>query len=123
MKMIDNKNLSRAEKAVYSLRDIYESYGYSQYKMSKFEEYDLYVRNKSFLVSDNIITFTDHDGKLICKCFGVTDLKIIAIAREHKLTRAEELTNYCKAGGACGACLGEIQHILDDMWKLEKAKI
>lgn len=65
----------------------------------------------------------DHDGKLICKCFGVTDLKIIAIAREHKLTRAEELTNYCKAGGACGACLGEIQHILDDMWKLENAKI
>ena len=58
----------------------------------------------------------DHDGKLICKCFGVTDLKIIAIAREHKLTRAEELTNYCKAGGACGACLGEIQHILDDLW-------
>ena len=65
----------------------------------------------------------DHDGKLVCKCFGVTDLKIIAIAREHKLTQAEELTNYCKAGGACGACLGEIQHILDDMWKLENAKI
>ena len=65
----------------------------------------------------------DHEGKLICKCFGVTDLKIIAIAREHKLTRAEELTNYCKAGGAGGACLGEIQHILDDMWKLERAKI
>ena len=65
----------------------------------------------------------DHEGKLICKCFGVTDLKIIAIAREHKLTRAEELTNYCKACGACGACIGEIQHILDDMWKLEQAKI
>ena len=33
--------------------------------MSKFEEYDLYVRNKSFLISDNIITFTDTDGKLM----------------------------------------------------------
>ncbi len=50
---------------MYSLRSLYESYGYSQYKMSKFEEYDLYVRNKSFLLSDNIITFTDKDGKLM----------------------------------------------------------
>ena len=33
--------------------------------MSKFEEYDMYVRNKDYLVSDNIITFTDTDGKLL----------------------------------------------------------
>ncbi len=43
----------------------YKEYGYSQYKMSKFEEYDLYVKNKDFLVSDNIITFTDLSGKLM----------------------------------------------------------
>ena len=48
-----------------ALKSLYESYGYSQFKMSKFEEYDLYVRNKSFLVSDHIITFTDTDGKLM----------------------------------------------------------
>ena len=48
-----------------ALKKLYEGYGYSQYKMSKFEEYDLYVRNKSFLVSDHIITFTDTDGKLM----------------------------------------------------------
>ena len=30
--------------------------------MSKFEEYDLYVRNKDFLVSDRMITFTDARG-------------------------------------------------------------
>ncbi len=47
------------------LRALYRRYGYSKYKMSKFEEYDLYVRNKSFLISDNIITFTDTDGKLM----------------------------------------------------------
>ena len=51
--------------AVYKLKALYESYGYSQYKMSKFEEYDLYLRNKSFLVSNHIITFTDTDGKLM----------------------------------------------------------
>lgn len=53
------------EKAVFSLREIYRSYGYSQYKMNKFEEYDLYVKNKDFLVSDRVITFTDVSGKLL----------------------------------------------------------
>ena len=33
--------------------------------MSKFEEYDLYTRNKDFLVSDSIITFTDTSGALM----------------------------------------------------------
>ena len=60
-----NTVLKREEAAVYRLRGLYEAYGYSQYKMSKFEEYDLYVQNKSFLVSDHIITFTDTNGKLM----------------------------------------------------------
>lgn len=53
------------EKAVYSLRDLYQRSGYSQFKMSKFESYDLYMQNKDFLVSDGIITFTDLDGTLM----------------------------------------------------------
>ena len=57
--------LNNEERAVYSLRSLYKGYGYTQYKMSKFEEYDLYVKNKEFLVSDNVITFTDTDGKLM----------------------------------------------------------
>ena len=57
--------LKKEEMAVYRLRALYESYGYAQFKMSKFEEYDLYVGNKSFLVSDHIITFTDTNGKLM----------------------------------------------------------
>ncbi|MBP9989053.1 MAG: ATP phosphoribosyltransferase regulatory subunit, partial [Ruminococcus sp.] len=43
----------------------YEKFGYTPYKMTKFEEYDLYVKNKNFLISDNIITFTDTSGKLM----------------------------------------------------------
>ena len=27
----------------------------------------------------------DHEGKLVCKCFGVTDLTIIKVARENQL--------------------------------------
>lgn len=61
----DESVLKSEEKAILKLRALYKKYGYTQYKMSKFEEYDLYVRNKDFLVSDNIITFTDTDGKLM----------------------------------------------------------
>ncbi len=57
--------LSFNEKVVFALRSLYASYGYSQYKMSKFEEYDLYALNKDFLISDNVITFTDTNGKLM----------------------------------------------------------
>jgi ATP phosphoribosyltransferase regulatory subunit len=57
--------LKYEEKAVFELRSLYRRYGFLPYKMSKFEEYDLYVRNKDFLVSDHIITFTDTDGKLM----------------------------------------------------------
>ena len=64
----------------------------------------------------------DHEGKLICRCFGVTDVKILKVARENDLHNAEEITHYCKAGGACGACLGDIQRILDDMWKFKAAQ-
>ena len=60
-----NDVLTRDEIAVFTLRSLYLQYGYLQYKMSKFEEYELYVRNKDFLVSDNVITFTDTDGRLL----------------------------------------------------------
>ena len=53
------------EKAIFALRTLYRSYGYSQFKMRKFEEYDLYVKNKDFLISDSVITFTDTNGKLM----------------------------------------------------------
>jgi len=57
--------LKYEEQAVLPLRSLYAQYGYTQYKMSKFEEYDLYVRNKDFLISDSVITFTDTSGKLM----------------------------------------------------------
>ena len=38
--------LKSEEKAVFALRSLYRQYGYLPFKMSKFEEYDLYVRNK-----------------------------------------------------------------------------
>ena len=53
------------EKAIMRLRALYKQYGYTQYRMSRFEEYGLYSENKSFLASGDIITFTSAGGKLM----------------------------------------------------------
>lgn len=63
--MIDEKLLKSEERAVYALRRLYKSYGYLPFKMSKFEQYELYLRNKDFLISDRIITFNDTNGTLM----------------------------------------------------------
>ena len=60
----DPSVLTEQEEISLSLRSLYARAGYTQYKMGKFEEYDLYVRNKDFLDTDRIITFTDTNGKL-----------------------------------------------------------
>lgn len=81
--MINDKILKTQERAVFALRSLYEGFGYSKYKMSKFEEYDLYVRNKDFLISDSIITFTDTNGKLMALKPDVT-LSIIKNTKDIK---------------------------------------
>lgn len=55
----------------------------------------------------------DEEGKLICKCFGITDNQIIKAIRENNLQTIEEVTNFTKAGGACGTCLDAIGQILE----------
>ena len=80
--IINNEVLRNDEKAVFALRALYGQYGYKQYKMSKFEEYDLYANNKDFLVSDNVITFTDTDGKLLALKPDVT-LSIIKNGKDN----------------------------------------
>lgn len=62
---MEEKLLKNDERAVFRLRALYRGYGYLPFKMSKFEEYELYVRNKDFLVSDRIITFNDTNGRLM----------------------------------------------------------
>ncbi len=61
-----NENVIKfEEKTIFKLRYLYKKHGYLPYKMSKFEEYELYSRNKDFLVSDRLITFNDTNGKLM----------------------------------------------------------
>jgi len=58
-------NLAWNDRMTLELRALYEQYGYQQYHMGKFEPYDLYRENRSFLKSETIITFTDASGKLM----------------------------------------------------------
>ena len=78
---IDPVVLRREEDASLRLRTLYRRYGYTTFKMSKFEEYDLYVRNKDFLTAERAITFTDTDGKLLALKPDVT-LSIIKNSKD-----------------------------------------
>lgn len=69
------------EQLAQQLGALYSSYGYMSYSMSKFEEYELYLRNKDFLISDRVLTFTDTDGKLMALKPDVT-LSIIKNTRD-----------------------------------------
>ncbi len=72
--------LDDTEKIIFALRALYRDYGYARYRMGKFEEYDLYGRNKDFLISDNVITFTDTNGKLMALKPDVT----LSIIKNHR---------------------------------------
>jgi NifU-like protein len=52
------------------------------------------------------------EGRVVCVCFGVTEKEIERVIRDNNLTTVDEVTNYCKAGGGCGGCKGEIEKII-----------
>jgi len=80
---LDDNMLKSGEQAIFELRALYQRYGYTPFKMSKFEEYDLYVENKDFLVGDGVITFNDTDGKLLALKPDVT-LSIIRNSKDEE---------------------------------------
>ncbi len=55
-----------------------------------------------------------HEGRLVCKCFGVTEDQIVKAIKDNNLTTVEEVTNFTKAGGGCGDCQEDIAQILKD---------
>ena len=56
----------------------------------------------------------EEEGRIVCKCFGVSEEQIRRAIRENHLTSVEQVTNFTKAGGACGGCIPEIEGILRD---------
>ncbi len=100
---INDRVLRREELAIFSLRSLYGKYGYALYKMSKFEEYEFYIQNKDFLLSDNIITFNDPGGKLLALKPDVT-LSIIRQSKDtpgrvHKVYYNENVYRVSKGTG------------------------
>lgn len=54
------------------------------------------------------------EGRVVCKCFGVTEPKIRQAIQDNDLTSVDEITHYTKAGGGCTLCKEELQKILDE---------
>lgn len=78
---IDERVMDSQERIGFLLRTLYAGSGYSRYRMGKFEEYDLYSRNKDFLFSEGVITFTDTNGRLMALKPDVT-LSIVKNTRD-----------------------------------------
>lgn len=62
---LDLNRLKPQERISLQLRLLYEQAGYRKYRMGRFEEYGLYQENRRFLSSEQVITFTDLDGRLL----------------------------------------------------------
>jgi NifU-like protein len=63
------------------------------------------------------ITPEDHEeeeGRVVCTCFGVTEGKLRRVIAENDLRTLEDITNYTKAGGGCGACIDELETMLEE---------
>ncbi len=54
----------------------------------------------------------DDHSVLVCKCFGITENQIREAVRVNGLKEVREVTNFTKAGGACGKCKGLIEDII-----------
>ena len=80
------ETLTNQERIGFELRELYLGCGYRPYKVGKFEEYDLYMRNKKFLASEQVLTFSDTNGKLKALKPDVT-LSIVKNAKDDGRTQ------------------------------------
>lgn len=58
--------------------------------------------------------------KVVCTCFNVTENQIWEAIKLNGLKTVEEVTNYTKAGGACGKCKVLIQDIINTYYHKER---
>lgn len=113
--MLNESLLSPAERVTFLLRELYTENGYERFKMNKFEEYELYMRNKDFLLGDGVITFNE-GGRLMALKPDVTLSIMKNFKAEADLCRICYNENvYRTVGGAlseimqCGLeCMGEV---------------
>lgn len=82
--------LQPKERASFALRALYEDAGCRKYHMGRFEEYGLYQENRSFLPAEQVITFTDLDGRLLALKPDVT----LSIAKSAQPAPGQTLQYY-----------------------------
>jgi NifU-like protein len=61
----------------------------------------------------------ENEGRLVCKCFNLTEPYIKRKIRELGLKTIPDITNAIKAGGGCMSCHyapGGLQDLLDEVW-------
>ena len=66
------------------------------------------------------------EGRIVCKCFSLTEPYIRRKIKELNLKTIPEITNAIKAGGACMNCHhtpGGLQDLLDDIWGKPKTAL
>ena len=56
----------------------------------------------------------NNSDKIICQCFNISENLLRKEIRENNLKTVEDVTNYVKAGGACGHCKSSIAAILNE---------
>lgn len=96
------KKFQNEEEAAAALCDLYRSCGYAPYKMRRFEEYDFYAENKDFLLSENLLTFTDRSGKLMALKPDVTLSVVRGVRRgeKKKVCYSEKVYRPGRGGGS-----------------------
>ncbi len=67
-------------------------------------------------------TVKNLEDHIVCTCFGVSENEIRRVVTENSLTTVDEVTNFCKAGGGCGMCRGDIQKLIDTVSEARSAK-
>ena len=65
----------------------------------------------------------EQKGKIICTCFQITEDLIWDAIKQNGLKTVDEVTNYTKAGGACGKCKSIIQDVIDTYYNKQQAEI
>ncbi len=91
--MSDARFSSALDGIFTKLREIYTSRGYTRYRVGRFEEYDLYAKNRSFITGSSILTFTDTDGRLMALKPDVT----LSVIKNTAPSRGLRKVYYCES--------------------------
>lgn len=78
------ETLRMDERTSIALRALYRQYGYLPYQVNTFEEYDLYMRSRSMLSSEQILTFPGAGGALMALKPDIT-LSIVKNTKDEDL--------------------------------------